>query len=114
MDITTETYQVTYDDTTQTIIFHGSLRLSGMEEYTPIIDLLHQIADQRPTSMSLDLRNLQFLNSSGINVLSKFVIRVRQYKNIALFIIGSKDIPWQGKSLKNLQRLMPQLQLEWE
>jgi len=27
---------------------------------------------------------------------------------------GSDDIPWQEKSLRNLQRLMPSLQLEME
>lgn len=27
-------------------------------------------------------------------------------------IIGSDKIPWQAKSLKNLQRLMPSLKLE--
>jgi Uncharacterized conserved protein len=42
------------------------------------------------------------------------VIKVRQQKNIQIAVKGSKTIPWQGKSLKNLQRLMPSLQLELE
>jgi hypothetical protein len=40
------------------------------------------------------------------------VIKVRQQGNIQMVLQGSKNIPWQGKSLKNLQRLMPSLQLE--
>ena len=31
-----------------------------------------------------------------------------------MIVRGSKAIPWQGKSLKNLQRLMPSLTLEWD
>jgi hypothetical protein len=31
-----------------------------------------------------------------------------------LIVLGSSLVPWQGKSLKNLQRLMPALQLEME
>jgi len=42
------------------------------------------------------------------------VIKVRQQKNIQIAVKGSNRIPWQGKSLKNLQRLMPSLQLELE
>jgi hypothetical protein len=45
-------------------------------------------------------------------MLSKFIINVRNKKNIQMSVIGSKEISWQSKSLKNLQRLMPSLQLE--
>ncbi len=85
-----------------------------MEEYAPIVDLLNEVTDSSPNMITLDLRKLEFLNSSGINIISKFVIKVRQLKNIQITIQGSKQIPWQGKSLKNLQRLMPSLHLELE
>lgn len=112
MEIKTEDYSIWYDKTTETVNFLGSLRLSGMEEYAPIVDLLNDIADGQPVTITLNLRELQFLNSSGINVLSKFVIKVRQKGNIQMVVQGSNNIPWQGKSLKNLQRLMPSLQLQ--
>lgn len=114
MEIKTEDYKVWYDKETETVTCQGSLRLSGMTEYGPIVDLLNDIADQQPSKIVLDLRQLEFLNSSGINILSKFVIKVRQQKSISMIVQGSKGIPWQGKSLKNLQRLMPTLQLELE
>ena len=57
---------------------------------------------------------LEFLNSSGISILSKFVISVRKKKNISITVKGSNSIPCQGKYLKNLQRLMPNLKLEFE
>lgn len=114
MEIKTEDYHIYYNTETMTINCQGSLRLGGMGEYTPIVELLNQVADQQPHQIVFDLRQLKFLNSSGINVLSKFVIKVREKKNVQLVVQGSQKIPWQGKSLKNLKRLMPSLQLEWE
>jgi anti-anti-sigma factor len=86
--------------------------LSGIEEYAPIVKLLNDLADREPEKIILNLQKLEFLNSSGINVLSKYVIKVRQKGTIQMVVKGSKSIPWQAKSLKNLQRLMPSLQLE--
>lgn len=114
MEIKTEDYNICYDPDTTSAIFRGSLRLSGMEEYEPIVQLLHEILAQNPKTIVLDLRDLEFLNSSGINVLSKFVIKVRQQGNIQMVVRGSHNNPWQGKSLKNLQRLMASLDLQFE
>ncbi len=112
MEIETPDYKVWYEEAEHTVRCKGSFRLNGVDEYSPIIQLLNSVADQRPPEITLDLRELQFLNSSGINILSKFVISVRQKANIGLKVLGSKNIPWQGKSLQNLQKLMPTLKLE--
>ncbi|HAZ49907.1 MAG TPA: hypothetical protein DDW76_37145 [Cyanobacteria bacterium UBA11369] len=114
MEIKTQHYSIYYDKLTETAVFNGSLRLSGIEEYDPIVQLLNDLAEQQPSTITLNLRQLEFLNSSGINVLSKFVIKVRQKGNIRMVVLGSHEIPWQGKSLKNLQRLMPSLDLVLE
>ena len=114
MEIKTKDYTLQYERATQTVTCCGAFRLNLVEEYAPIVDLLNEVADSSPNTVTLDLRKLEFLNSSGINIFSKFVIKVRQQKNIQIAIKGSKQIPWQRKSLKNLQRLMPSLQLELE
>jgi hypothetical protein len=113
MEIKTDDYRIGYDRDTATVNCQGSLRLPGMEEYKPIVDFLEEVADTEPTKITLNLTELEFLNSSGISMLSKFVINVRHKKNVELVVQGSTQIPWQGKSLKNLQRLMPSLLLEW-
>lgn len=112
MEIKGENYSVTYDPETVTITCEGSFRLRGTEEYAPIVQLLNDVADENPTTITLNLEQLQFLNSSGINSLSKFVIRLRKQKSTHLIVKGSQEYPWQGKSLKNLKRLLPDLQLE--
>jgi len=114
MEIKGEDYAVWYNAETTTILCKGSLRLSSMEDYAPIIQLLNDVTDQEPAAMTLDLRSLEFLNSSGINVLSKFVIKVRQKGTIQISVHGSQETPWQVKSLKNLQRLMPNLVLQFD
>jgi hypothetical protein len=112
MEIKTEDYSVEFDAATATIFWAGSLYLNGAEEYAPISQLLESVLGYDLSKLTLNLQKLEFLNSSGINVLSKFVIKMRQKGNVDVVVLGSKSIPWQVKSLKNLQRLMPGLQLE--
>ena len=112
MDIDHSDYQVRYDAENAVVACHGSFRLSGGEEYQPILDLLIGAADSKPDILTLDLRELQFLNSSGINTLSKFVLHVRKLGASRVVIRGSASFPWQAKSLKNFQRLLPALTLE--
>jgi anti-anti-sigma factor len=112
MEIRNADYSVVYDEATATVTCTGSFRLNGTDEYAPIVQVLNTALDKQPETITLNLQDLQFLNSSGINVLSKFVISVRQKGKTQMIVKGSKRIPWQSKSLINLQRLMPTLKLE--
>ena len=114
MEIKAENYAVWFEQESNTLTFTGTLRLSGMEEYEPIMQLLNDVAERSPTLITLNLQDLKFLNSSGINVLSKFVIKIRQLGNIQVVVRGSENTPWQAKSLRNLQRLMPGLSVEFD
>lgn len=114
MEIQSNDYSVGFDPLTQTVNLQGTLRLVGAEEYEPITQLLGDAAARSRSKLTLNLKGLQFLNSSGINMLSKFVIKMRQQEKIQLIVVGNGAIAWQSKSLKNLQRLMPSLQLELE
>ncbi|MEG3847313.1 hypothetical protein QT971_10870 [Microcoleus sp. herbarium19] len=112
MEIKTEDYRICYDPSTATVSFAGSIRLSGPAEYAPIVELLGSLASVEPAKITLNLQQLEFWNSSGINMLSKFTIEVRKKARVQMAVQGSQRIAWQGKSLKNLQRLMPGLQLK--
>jgi anti-anti-sigma factor len=111
-NITSEEYNIQHDLDTSTITFAGSLSLNSMEDYLPIVEMLNTAIDNAPEKLRLDLRKLEFLNSSGISALSKFVIKARKSET-PLIICGSETVVWQTRSLKNLQRLMPALILEW-
>lgn len=112
MDIKTDEYSVIHDPETSTVVIQGFLRLDGMEEYQPIMDLLLG-AIEGASTLALDLTDLEFLNSSGISTLSMFVVKVRERKDVHLVLKGSERVLWQTRSLKNLQRLMPSLTLEY-
>ena len=113
-EIKDKDYKVQYDLESSTVDFIGLLSLAGTKEYAPIAELLNKIAASKPDQMTLNLRKLEFLNSSGISMLSKFVLGLRKKKGIQLVVLGSNEIPWQGKSLKNLQKFLPSLKLEIE
>lgn len=93
------------------IYFEGSMRLSGTEAYAPVQALMADVLAGQSVGIVLDLTGLEFLNSSGINLLAKFTIDVRNRGGVAIEVRGSKRIPWQSKSLPNLRRLYPALEL---
>ncbi|MEP0887820.1 MULTISPECIES: STAS domain-containing protein [unclassified Leptolyngbya] len=112
VEIKTDEYSIIQYPETSTVVIQGFLRLDGMEEYQPIMDLLLSAVDGA-ARLTLDLTDLEFLNSSGISTLSMFVVKVRERKDVHLVLKGSEKVLWQTKSLKNLQRLMPSLTLEY-
>jgi|SRR4028119_781776 hypothetical protein len=114
MEIKTDDYSVWYEPTTATVNFQGLLRLPGIPDYEPIVQLLNDVTEQEPATITMNLQKLKFLNSSGMSVLSRFVIGVRKKKTIELVVKGSPGVSWQEKSLSNWQRLMPALSQVWE
>jgi hypothetical protein len=107
-------YSVEYNDGLGTVTVEGTVRLQTADEYEPINGLLQKAytAAQKEGLLCLDFRQLRFLNSSGINVISRFVIAARKLDNAGLRIIGNQDIYWQQKSLSNLQKLWPKVQID--
>jgi anti-anti-sigma factor len=111
LEIKDDEYCVRYNSETTTVTFQGELQLNGMDEYAPIMTLLDEAVNQQPSVLTLDLRQLEFLNSSGVNVLLSLVIKLRDKKTIQLIVEGSEAISWQSRSLNNIRRLMPTAQL---
>lgn len=94
MEIKTEDYRICYNPSTATVSFVGSLRLSEAEDYAPIVQLLGEVAEVEPAKITLNLQQLKFLNSSGINMLSKFIIEVRKKARVQMAVQGSQRIAW--------------------
>ena len=110
--ISGESFDVRLEEETSTVFFKGALRLSGMEDYAPILDLLKSTLTDSARPIVLDWRELDFLNSSGITMFSRFVIEARDRPGISLHFVASESIHWHARSLKNLQRLMPSLVIQ--
>jgi hypothetical protein len=112
--VTGEDYSVQLDPAAQAVTFAGSIRLQTMDDYAPIRDLLDAAVNSAGAggTVLLDFRQLRFLNSSGINTISRFVIDARKLDSVTLQVLGNQEIYWQQKSLTNLQRLWPKVKIE--
>jgi hypothetical protein len=104
-------YTVKHDPGSDTVTFSGSIRLQTMDDYAPIRKLLDDalVDAGSGATLFLDFRELRFLNSSGINTISRFVIDARKQNLVMLKALGNQEIYWQQKSLTNLQRLWPKV-----
>lgn len=106
-------YTVEYNGGDHNVSFQGTVRLQTTDDYAPITALLQRAHDAASgAKLVLDFRQLQFLNSSGISTISKFVIGARKQDQLSLVVLGNRDIYWQQKSLGNLQKLWPKVQIE--
>ena len=112
MELKGEDYIVTYSESKDAIEFFGTIRLRDSADYSSIGELLNEAHSKASELLTLDFRNLKFLNSAGINTVSKFVITARRSDTVALKVLGNSEISWQQKSLKNLQKLWPKVQIE--
>jgi hypothetical protein len=111
--ITGDEYSVAYNPDTHTVGLSGTIRLQTSDDYAPLMALLQRAHDAaQGNKLKLDLRQLQFLNSSGISMISKFVIGARKQDQISLVVQGNQAIYWQQKSLGNLQKLWPKVVID--
>lgn len=105
-------YKIWYIDSENTIYFSGSLRLWDPLEYSRIRQYMIDIYGLDIEKLSVDLTKLDFLNSSGISMLCKFVFEAKKINGVPITIIGRNDILWQKKSLHNLEKLWDQIALK--
>ena len=106
-----ESFEIRLEEENSTVLFKGALRLSGTEDYAPILDMLKETLVGSARPIVLDIRELDFLNSSGITMLSRFVIEARDHTGIDVQVLASETVPWHARSVRNLQRLMPTLSI---
>lgn len=113
MEIKHDDYRVSYVASTNTIIFAGRLRLRDSSEYAPLAQLLNDVVVARPSQLTLDMQNLEFINSSAISMIYHFVSDLRTQGIKPVTVCGAKRLTWQAKALPTLLRLMPGIQFEF-
>jgi hypothetical protein len=112
MEFRGEDFVITYNQVSSTVEFFGTLRLRDSADYKPLTDIFEAAHQNAKDLLTLDFRNLQFLNSAGINTISRFVINARTRDTAQLRVLGNNDISWQQKSLRNLQKLWAKVAIE--
>ena len=119
MQIKTEKFCVNYDNTTATITFEGKIFLNGSQEYAPLLQLLKHAAAQEiqaQKKLIVDFRHLKLLNSSGITMMTKFIMYIFEEECLELEItfVGQKAITWHQKLLENISMLQSAVVIQLE
>jgi hypothetical protein len=112
MEIAGDKYRVIYDPAVSVVAFQGILRLK--DRFPLNKQLIDAVAAAAPKKVTLDVRQLEFLNSSGVVLLFKFISDLRNLTGSPIIIRGSTRHPWQERWLKDMSKFMPELQLDWE
>lgn len=114
MRVQGKNHSVEYDSETATVICRGTLNPRGKEGYAQIAELLGDVVDEVSGDISLDLRELEFLNSTGISTLGGFILKVRKKGTIRLNVWCAEKYSWQARTMKALRKLMPSLEVKYE
>ena len=106
LEIKDKDYRIWYEEDNQTVFFEGKLRLASAE-YRPIRDLLNAVLETEPTRVCIHIRDLAYLNSSGLTTLFRFVVSIRNKGSIDLAVRASKSVLWHSKAIANIERFFP-------
>lgn len=104
-------YSVAFEPDQKRIRFEGHLRLRSPRDYGQILELLRTAHASGIDTLTLDFRNLEMLNSSGIGTLGAFLIEVRKSGTMKVIILGASRKPWHERTLSTLRKIWDQVQL---
>ncbi len=101
-------YLVRFSRATGTVTFGGTLRLNSYDEIKSMVRAAVEAIG--PTGvLTLDVRQLKLLNSSGINLFAGVALSARS-SGTKLRLMTSSEYSWQSKMLGTLRKLMPTIE----
>ncbi len=112
-------YSIKYDSFNKIIFFEGSLLLTS-DQYKEILESFSTIylnikENNDNNCITLDIINLKFLNSSGISMLTSYLMSyMTEHDDITIIIKINKICSWQNKLCINLKRIIPQIEINIE
>ena len=114
MDVKGETYHLSYDPAAAVVVFQWSIRLLGVKDYDLVKQLVDHVVAVAPEALTLDLRDLRFLNSLGLYLLMGFILKWRDHTASRVTVRGLVGRHWHERTFGDLKRLMPRLQVLME
>lgn len=88
----------------------GTYRFQSPEEYKLYFEPISTKIAEATEEFVIELKEVKFMNSSGISSLGKLLIASRNL-NKPLKILASQEIPWQAKGLKSFEKLGSQIKV---
>jgi hypothetical protein len=97
-----------------TVYFHGKINMQNPGAiFGPFFDEMHQkIVDNGIKNVTADFTDLQFLNSSGLKSIIRWIMNdanLPDDKQYNIKILYNKEIGWQETSLTTFKDLVPDL-----
>jgi len=112
MNIKGESYQVTYED--HVIRLSGKLSLM-LEDYGKIEEFFQKIIEAQPKELTLDIRKLEYLNSSGIKTICvSLILEADDIEGLCMKIICSNRYTWQLETIPTFKDLMDDIEILFE
>lgn len=111
MHLQTDEFSVSFDESEATIKFEGSMRLRSARDYDQLKQLLRDAHSKDLPVLTLDFRELKYLNSSGVGTIGQFIVEARKASKMQLVLRGSSARPWQPRSLGTFKRIWSNVEL---
>ena len=101
-------YEITLDG--NIMVISGRMRLSSPTAYNEPFKLAFEGIAK--SDFIVDLRKLDYLNSSGISVIARLALVANNNANYITFII-SDTIPWQNKTMSSFKYLSSYVKISY-
>ncbi len=111
MQLSGDTYSIAFDEPARTISFEGSLRLESVKEYQKIHKFMMDVIELEIPSVNLDFTKVDFLNSSGIAMLCRYILDAKKKDKVPVRVTGNPKVLWQKKSFLNLKYLWEKVEV---
>ena len=105
MLITQEDFSIELLSEEKTAILTGTMRLSSPTAYDEFFSEIVKMMSEGG-SITVDISQLEFLNSSGLTSLGRVFIQAKNL-NMTGKIIAKKDVPWHQRSIVSIAKLWP-------
>ena len=109
MNIQGDGYSLTFQD--NDIRISGKLSLM-LEDYSALEKFFQQVIATHPAALTLDIRNLEYLNSSGIKTICvSLILEVADIEGLSLKILCSNRFTWQKETIPTFEDLMENMEI---
>lgn len=112
MNIEGDGYTVTHQN--------GLIQISGklslmLEHYVELEAVFKNIIESAPSELTLDLRNLEYLNSSGIKTICVgLILEAANIEGLRMKILCSNQYTWQQETIPTFEDLMNDMEILFE
>ncbi len=109
MTIRGENYEVTCQN--GVICISGKLSLM-LEDYEELETLFEELIESQPSEITLDIRNLEYLNSSGIKTICVgLLLEAADIEGLQMVILCSDRYTWQKETVPTFRDLMDDIKI---